>query len=504
MLSNAPVITLLAPFFAAFAVCGFGLWKREIAQPVAILGLSVSLLSSLLTLSMVNADGPITYSMGGWSVPYGIVFSVDLLNALIAVLIQLVGLITMIHGGVNIHLNLGQHRHFFYAIALLFITGITGITQSGDAFNLYVLIEVASLTSYAMIAVGDKRSLHAGLNYLLIGSIGATFYLLGVGYLYIKTGTLNMHDIHAVLVDQNLFQSATVQVSAVMIFVGLWIKMALFPFHGWLPNAYTWSPTASASLMGSLMSKVMIYVMIRFMITIFGLNHILEFAWASVIPHVAVAAILYGSAMALSQRNLRRIVTYLIVAEVGYMVGAAWLGTDGGLIASFYHILSDSLMTLSLMMVAGSLIYRHGIRNIDDFQGAYKKMPLTMTVFTVGALSMVGIPPTCGFFSKWLLISSGIDAGNWIYIGSLLISSFVNAVIFFRIFEIAYFGKEPASGIHGHEAGHPASSMQEVPVRMVIPPLVVSILIVLLGVFNQVFVEMIQETITTLTQVGAL
>lgn len=509
MLENAPIINLLAPLFAAFAVCAVGMWRKELAFPIAVIGLSISLISSLATLMLVLVNGPITYAMGGWSPPFGIVFGIDGLNALIVVLIHFVAWLALLHCSTSIKDDLGAKRPYYYTLFLLFVTGITGITQTADAFNLYVMIEVASLTSYALIAVGEKRSVHAGLNYLFMGSIGATFYLLGVGYLYIKTGTLNMHDIHSVLVDQQLFQSPTVQVAIILLLIGLWLKMAFFPFHGWLPNAYTWAPIGSASLMAPLMTKVMIYVMIRVMLTIIGLDHMLEIVWAQAIPYLAVVAILYGSFMALSQRNLRRMITYIIVAEVGYMVGAAWLGNERGLTGSFYHIISDALMTLALFLAAGSLVFKHGIRNIDDFKGAYGKMPLTMAAFTVGALSMIGIPPTCGFFSKWYLIGAGIDAGNWVYVGALLISSFVNAVIFFRIIEIACFGKEPTEASHSHDDHHgasdePKTTIAEVPLIMLIPAITASVSIILLGIFNQNIVEMIQKTISVINQGGTL
>lgn len=511
MLSNAPVINLMAPFFAAFVICGVGLWKRGFAQPIAVVGLAVSLASAVATLLHVAADGPISYAVGGWAAPYGIVLGIDLLNALVVVLIHLVALLSAIHAGPAIARDLGEKQTAYYTLFLLFVTGVTGITETADAFNLYVLIEVASLTSYALIAVGDKRSVHAALNYLLMGSIGATLYLLGVGYLYIKTGTLNMHDIHAVLVAQDLFASPTVQVAAIMIFIGLALKMALFPFHGWLPNAYTWSPPSTASLLGSLMTKVMIYVMVRMMLVVFGVEAVFGgVAWAQAIPYLAIVAIFYGSLMALGQRSLRRVIAYIIVAEVGYMVGAAWLGNEKGLTGAFFHLISDSLMTLCLFLAAGSLMFRHGIQKIDQLEGAFRRMPVTMTCFAVGAFSMIGIPPTCGFFSKWYLLSGGFDAGNWLYVGALLFSSFVNAVIFFRIFEIACFGKHPQEAGHGHDDdhGHDGAGESvvvrraEAPLLMLIPAFAVAASILLLGIFNQRFVEMIQTTIGLLSQGG--
>jgi multicomponent Na+:H+ antiporter subunit D len=500
MLSHVLVINFFSPFVGAFAAVSLGIWHRRAALPIAIISISLSLISTLTTLTYIAFKQPIAhYYMGGWLPPYGIAFYVDGLNVFIIILIHLVALLSLIQAGPIIKNELGRNRHYYYALFLLFVVGVTGITQTADAFNLYVLIEVASLTSYALIATKGGRSVHAGFNYLLMGSVGATMYLLGVGYLYIKTGTLNMQDFHDILLHQGLISSPTVQVAIVLIMVGLWVKMAFFPLHGWLPNAYTFSPLPSTSLMAPLMTKVMIYVMIRVMLSLFGYEHILDLLWAKAVPYLAVAGILYGSFMALAQRNLRRVVTYIVVAEVGYMVGAAWLGTDLGLAASFFHILSDSLMTLCLFLVAGAIAYYYGIRNIDDFEGAFGKMPLTMSAFVVGALSMIGIPPTAGFFSKWYLVGAGIDVGNWIYVAALIVSSFVNAVIFFRIFEIAVFGKKPAEGHDAHHDHPPVSAPKEsFKLSITTPALSAALLIMLLGIFNHRIYHMILVTIEQL------
>jgi multicomponent Na+:H+ antiporter subunit D len=337
-----------------------------------------------------------------------------------------------------------------------------------------------------------------------MGSVGATLYLLGVGYLYIKTGTLNMQDFYTILSTQGLMGSPTVQVAIVLIVVGLGVKMACFPFHGWLPNAYTFSPITSASLMAPLATKVMIYVMIRVILSIFGFDESMSVMWAKAMPFLAVVAILYGSFMALAQRNFRRIITYIIIAEVGYMVGAAWLGTERGIAASFFHVLVDSMMTACLFLVAGALSFYSGIRNIDDFENAFSKMPITMTAFVIGALSMIGIPPTAGFFSKWYLVGSGIDAGSWFYIAALLISSLVNAIIFFRIFEIAVFGNKPTEGHHDDDHGHVEASRPKFNALITLPALIAGLSIVFIGVFNQKIYEMILATVQTLSAGGSL
>ncbi|HKL49102.1 MAG TPA: proton-conducting transporter membrane subunit, partial [Desulfuromonadales bacterium] len=233
------------------------------------------------------------------------------------------------------------------------------------------------------------------------------------------------------------------------ILVGLWIKMAFFPLHGWLPNAYTHAPIGATVVIAPLVTKVTLYLMIRVMFSVFSADYTFyhHAGVQQTIVWIASGAIIIASWMALRQRSLLRMLTYIIVAEVGYMVGGVWLANEQGLTGAVLHIVNDALMTLCLFLAAAALIYRTGSLQFENLQGAYRKMPLTMAAFTVGAFSMIGVPPTCGFFSKWYLILGGIESGQWQYVVALLLSSLVNAVLFFRIIEIAYFRTGGSAGL---------------------------------------------------------
>jgi multicomponent Na+:H+ antiporter subunit D len=357
-----------------------------------------------------------------------------------------------------------------------------------------VLLEIAALTSYALLAMGNKRATLAAFKYLIMGTIGASFYLLGVGYLYIKTGSLNMIDIQEQLVANGLQDSSTVQVSFIMITVGLWVKMAFFPLHAWLPNSYAFGPTTSSCIMAPLVTKVMIYVMVRMVLTVFGPVYAFEvLEWGNIVVWLAVIAILAGSIGALAQKDLRKMLTFLIIAEVGYMVGGVWLADETGMTGAIYHIISDAFMTLCVFLFAGIVFAKTGARDIYAVEGLFKKMPLTMIGFLVGAFSLIGIPPTAGFFSKWYLIQGGINSGNWEYVIALLISSLVNAVLFFRIIEIAYFGKNPAEGHDHHLHGDDHSGISEAPITQLVPLLGTAAIILLIGIFNKDLVAVIQN-----------
>ncbi|MEM9016840.1 MAG: proton-conducting transporter membrane subunit, partial [Verrucomicrobiota bacterium] len=322
----------------------------------------------------------------------------------------------------------------------------------------------------------------------------------GVGYLYMKTGTLNMFDIHAILGRHpDIADSKAITIAFIFILVGIWIKMAFFPLYGWLPNAYSYCPSSSACILAPLMTKISVYVMIRVMFTIFGLDWVFESAmWSNLVVWLSVIAILAGSMLALAQGELKKMFCYLIIAEVGYMVGGAWLADEElwGLTGALYHILADAAMTLCLFLAAGIFVKRFGIRRIDEMGGIFRKAPWASVGFVIGGLAIIGVPPTCGFFSKFYLIRGGIDSGHWEYVVALLVSSLVNAVLFFRIFEIAFFGKNPPEG-HGHHHEEPEvdSTPREVFPAWAgnVPLLTTAAIIILLGLFNGQVVELIRS-----------
>ena len=239
--------------------------------------------------------------------------------------------------------------------------------------------------------------------------------------------------------------------------------------------------------------------MVRMMFSIFGADFIFDYLpYDKIIVTLAVVCILAGSFYALAQKDLKKMLCYLIVAEVGYMVGGVWLNTEDGLRGALYHIISDGFMTLCLFLAAGMIIAKTRNSSIDCFYGIYKKMPVTMLGFTVAAFSMIGIPPSCGFFSKWYLIRGAMEAGQFHYILALLISSLVNAILFFRIIEKAYFGKLPEGDEHGHGSHHSEKvAVDEAPTSMIIPLLICAAALILIGVFNNEIIKILNEFIVT-------
>jgi multicomponent Na+:H+ antiporter subunit D len=475
-----PALIIIAPLLSAFVIVIAGWLNKKYCFPLAAAALGISLLAAIAMLGRVMTSGPISYHMAGWAPPLGIEYNVDHLSALVLVVVAAVACINLIATQRIVQRDFSEKTGSFYGLYNLFVTGLLGVVITGDAFNLFVLLEITALTGYALIGMGNGHAPLASLNYIFMGTIGASFYLLGIGYLYLATGTLNMADLAAHLVA--ISGSKVVLAAFLICLTGLFMKMALFPLHAWLPNAYTYAPSAAAGIIAPLTTKVMVYVLIRITLFVFTpgftfarlpLNHAM--VW------LAVIAIVMGSILALAQKSLKKMLVYIIVAEVGYMVGGLWLGNRIGITGSILHIVNDAAMTLCVFLAAGSLLFKLKADTFGALRGSFRKMPITMTALVVGGLSIIGVPPTCGFFSKWYLITGALDAGQYQFVVALLLSSLINVVLFFRIFEFGYF--EPSNGREGHH-DLSATKINEAPLSMVAMLLLVSAGLIALGLFS--------------------
>jgi multicomponent Na+:H+ antiporter subunit D len=482
MVAQAPILIIVIPLIAAFLCPLVGLWKKGSCYFWAIMALILCALASVDTLFSVISSGPIQYRLGGWPPPFGIEYVVDHLNAMMLIIISMISLIVAIYSHRSVEQELPERVVYFYTLFLLQVTGFLGIVITGDLFNLYVFLEIASLAGYALIAIGEDGAPLATFRYIVMGTIGASFYLLGVGYIYISTGSLNIADVHQLL--QQLHDSRVIATAIAFMLVGLAVKMALFPLHVWLPDAYTKAPSASSALIAPLMTKISIYVMIRVLFNVFEISSSIKpFPVSPIMAWAGVFAIFGGAIMALAQTDFKRMLCYILVAEVGYIVGGMGLANAIAIKGAILHILNDAVMTVGLFTVSGIVMYRAKGHAISDFKGLFQKMPFTMSAFVVCALSIIGVPPTCGFFSKWYLIQGAVIGSHWAFVMALLASSLINVILFFRIVEIGYVFQLSGHG-HSNDSNHSAS-IDEAPLSMLIPTIAVALAIIIIGVYNQ-------------------
>ena len=487
MSSQFPALLVVLPLLAACLMVMAWWLRPSLCFPLALAGLAGAAASALGILYLVLTGPDLVYRLGGWAPPVGIVYVVDKLNGLVLAAVSVSALIGLIGSRTNIQREQHRKAGIFYALYLLNVAGLLGIVVTGDAFNLYVLLEIAALSGYALIAMGDQRAPLASLNYLFMGTVGATFYLLGVGILYIQTGTLNMADLAARL--QPLYGSTSLLVAFLVIGMGLGLKMAFFPVHNWLPGAYTHAPSAATVLMAPLTTKVMIYVLIRLVISVFTPEYVFHtLGLKTIMVWLASAAIVAGAVMALAQKDFKRMLTYVVVAEVGYMVGGLWLGNATGMTGAILHLVNDVAMTLTVFLAASALIQGMGGRSVANLKGMFGRMPWTMAGLAAAGLAIIGVPPFCGFFSKWYLLLGAVQAGRWQFAAALIFSSLVSAILFFRLFEAALF---TPPGEDGHADPHQAPGsghgtakavpLAEAPLSLLIPLALTSLGLVALG-----------------------
>ncbi len=374
------------------------------------------------------------------------------------------------------------------------MAGLTGIVVTGDLFNLFVFLEIASLSAYALLASGGGLAPLAAFRYLILGSIASSFYLLGVGFIYFSTGSLNMADVAQRL--PLLYESRTLVAAAVLMVLGLGLKMALFPLHLWLPDAYTYAPSAVTGLIAPVMTKVAGYTIIRLFLDVFGPGYLRDrVPVIETIGWLAVGGILAGSIMAIAQRDVRRMLAYSSVSQVAYVALGLGMGNALGLIGALLHILNHAFMKGCLFLAAGGIRYRTGVWEISNFGGLGRHLPLTMAAFTLAALSMIGIPPTAGFFSKWYLVQGGIAAGNWVFVAVILTSSLLTAVYFFRVLEKVYTSPSGPEAVNWQRSDPPPA--------MLVPILVLAGGVLVLGIINSIIVTQILEKVIAPLSSGA-
>lgn len=476
------MLIIAISLLSAFTILLAGWVNRKSCCFISIATIAFQFILSIFILRHVLTVGTIRYWLGGWRPPWGIEYVVDALNAFILVVILFLSLLVAIYSKRNVEHEIEEKKlPTFYSIFQLLVTGLCGITVTGDMFNLYVFLEVASITAYALIAVAGGRALKASYNYLIMGSLGACFYLIGVGFLYSVTGTLNMGDLRILLPP--LYANRAVQAAFVFFVIGVSIKAYVFPLHTWQPDAYTYAPSTVSALIASTMSKVMIYALIRLIYSVFTLDFILSYMGLDlVICWIAAIAIIAGSIFAITQRNLKRMLAYSSVSQIGYIILGVGLSPISvwGLYGAVAHILNHAVMKGCLFLAAGAFIHKAGLWDIRDFEGLGKKMPYASAAFTIAAISMIGIPPAAGFASKLFLILASLEASQYPFVAILLLSTLLNLVYFWRVIDRMYF----VGHGHGHEEATEGSESEGgLPLSMLVPMLILAVLCIVLGIF---------------------
>ncbi|TCS64070.1 monovalent cation/H+ antiporter subunit D family protein [Varunaivibrio sulfuroxidans] len=423
-------------------------WSVALAVTWTTLGVAISLFMRVLN------SGVIVYSIGDWAAPWGIEYRLDLLGAVMLLIVSAMGALSVLYARKSVEREIPADRiYLFYAMMLLCQTGLMGISVTGDAFNLFVFLEISSLSSYVLIAFGkDRRALTASLRYLIMGTIGATFYIIGVGMMYMMTGSLNMVDLSGIL--PAVADTRTILVALAFLTVGLSLKLALFPLHTWLPNAYSYAPSVVSTFIASTATKIAVYALLRIYFTVFAkvdLFHVFPMLW-EMLMGLALLGMFAASLVAIFQTNVKRMLAYSSIAQVGYMVLGISFVSVAGLSGTIVHLFNHALTKGALFMAVGIFALRIRSSDLNDLAGIGRRMPVTMAAFVIAGLSLIGVPATAGFVSKWALIQAALEQHMWPIAVLILLSSLLAVIYVWRVVEVAYFRRAPADAPHLEEA----------------------------------------------------
>jgi len=439
---HLPVLQVVIPLLSA-PLClllrnGRHAWMFSLTVSWLVLAGAIWLLLQVL------AHDTVSYALGSWPAPWGIEYHLDHISAFVLLIVSGISAVVLPFAGKSVAREIPADRvSLFYTLYLLCLTGLLGIVITGDAFNLFVFLEISALSSYALISQGrDRRALTASYHYLILGTIGATFILIGVGLLYMMTGTLNMQDLAARL--PAVADTRTVRTAFAFLIVGISLKLALFPLHLWLPNAYTYAPSVVTAFLAATATKVGVYVLLRFVFTIFGAAFAFQdMSLGPILLVLALLAIFSASTVAIFQDNLKRMLAYSSVAQIGYMVLGISFASLTGLTAGILHLFNHALMKGALFLALGAVFYQLGTVQLTQLRGLGRRMPWTMAAIVIGGLSLIGVPFTVGFISKWYLVLASLKSGWWPVAVLVLLGSLLAMVYIGRLVETAYFHAPP-------------------------------------------------------------
>ncbi|MGD2170758.1 MAG: monovalent cation/H+ antiporter subunit D family protein [Gammaproteobacteria bacterium] len=459
-------------------------WMLTTAASLCAFAVSIALTMQILAVKESS------YLMGSWPAPFGIELSVDSMSALLLLIVTGASSLALIAGASSLREQIESERQpLFFSAWLLALAGMCGILVSADAFNIFVFMEISSLASYVLVAGGpDRRALPAVFKYLTMGTIGATFYLIGVGLIYLMTGTLNLEDME--LRIHEVADQRPILVAAGFITVGLALKAAIFPLHVWLPNAYTYAPHVVTVFLAACATKVALYVLLRFDLFVFQPNlagHDLQFAYF--LMPLSLLAILIASAVAMFELDLKRLLAWSSVAQIGYITLGASLASKAGLTASLLHVFNHALAKSALFLACACLAMSVAKLRVDSIGGAARQMPWTMAAFVLAGLSLIGVPGTAGFISKWYLISATFASGmtGILLVAVIVVSSLMAVVYIWRVVESAYFGVATND-----------QAIAEAPLALLVPTWVAVLLNLYFGLFPDIPLQLSSTAAETL------
>jgi multicomponent Na+:H+ antiporter subunit D len=480
---------IILPFFMAFGLPVLGhLVGKDIRMrgALATLAILASFLILLTSLPEILAGKILVYEIGQWMAPYGIVLAVDAFNYLVALVVTGIAVAVALYSIRHTEIQTAATK--FYTLLILITIGMLGVVLTGDLFNMFVFFEILSISSYALVAFRSNRpaAIEGAFKYLFMGSVGTSLILLAVAFLYSVTGTVNLADLADKL---PMFHYSVVPVIALALLVtGFSVKAVLVPLHMWKPDALMETSSEVAGLIAGVSSAVGLYAIFRIAYTVFPYT-------STVIPLLLILSMVtmvIGGLMAVVQTDLKRLLAYSSISQSGYVAFGLSLAlfTATGAVGGLFHIFNHAIAKVLLFLCAGAIIYRTGTRNMNELGGLASEMPLTAVAFVIGALAVIGVPPTSGFISKWYLYVAGVEAGM---LPLTIIAIFMSLITF------AYYAKAINRVFLGPRTKLLKRRRKEVPLLMMLPMVVFVAIILIIGIYPQPLIALINQAGTILS-----
>lgn len=483
------------PLGSAFLVSLLGKRVKRFSDSLSNLATFSLFFISLVSIFLVRNQGILVYKVGGWIPPIGISMVMDGLTSFMLVTVNLIAFLVTIYSISYMEKYTAKDK--FYTLFLLMLAGMNGVIITGDMFNLFVFLEIAAISSYALVAFGtEHEELEASFKYAVMGCLASSFILLGIALLYSFTSTLNMADISRTLTERG--DNKIIFFVSTLFLMGFGLKAALVPFHWWLPDAHPSAPAPISAMLSGVLIKVLgIYALVRVLFNVLGLGEMKSILYILMI--LGTISMVVGALLALGQKDFKRLLAYSSISQIGYIIFAFGLGTPLGFLGALFHLFNHSTFKSLLFLNSGAVVYATENRDLEKMGGLSQRMPVTSTTSLIASMSISGIPPFSGFWSKLIIIIAALQARQFVLAFIAILVSIITLAYYLKVQKLAFFGKLRKKW----------EGVKEVPFSMKLPMVILSIICLVGGVLllpgiSEVFLETARDALLAGKEYAAL
>ncbi len=482
---NIIPLFIAIPLGAAFVLVLLGKVKETVSDVLINLVTICLAILSFVLIPFLRDNGVFVYTMGRWLPPEGINLVLDGLSLLMLIVINSVAFLVTLYS--VSYMKRFTSKSKFYSLFALMLAGMNGTVLTGDFFNLFIFLEIASIASYALVAFGvEAEELEAAFKYMIMSSVASVLILFAIGLLYGATGSLNMADIGGIIQGKH---NLLLSFSLVLFLAGFGLKAAIIPFHAWLPDAHPSAPAPiSAMLSGVLIKALGIYAIMRVFFNVYGMT--IQLSWVFMI--LGIISMVGGGVLALRQTDFKRLLAYSSISQMGYILIGLGCGNYWGLLGALFHLFNHATFKGLLFLNSGAVEYSTGTRKLNEMGGLSKVMPVTGATSTIGSLSISGIPPFSGFWSKLFIIIGLVQAGRFTLVVLTILVSVLTLAYYLKVQRFAFFGPLREKW----------TKIKEVPKFMCASMIILAIICIGAGIFFYPLLKVILEPAVAVLQEG--